>query len=117
MEKKLDMYVENIFRQPNRLVLRHPVPASEYGDGFFCSAATDGQRLMASVGDSQVYSRTAVAGSNPTSQQPTLDRQCPGRLPSVGEDSMISTSHSHHKKRYLLINNPFFMVLHRKFFL
>jgi hypothetical protein len=31
------MYVENIFRQPSRLVLRHPVPASEYGDGFFCS--------------------------------------------------------------------------------
>jgi hypothetical protein len=32
------MYVEDIFRQPSRLALRHPVPASEYADGFFCSA-------------------------------------------------------------------------------
>ncbi len=31
------MFVENIFRQPDRLVLRHPVQMSEYGDGFFCS--------------------------------------------------------------------------------
>jgi hypothetical protein len=33
------MYVENIFSQPSRLVLRHPASASvsEYGDGFFCS--------------------------------------------------------------------------------
>jgi hypothetical protein len=31
------MFVEHIFRQPDRLVLRHPVQMSEYGDGFFCS--------------------------------------------------------------------------------
>jgi hypothetical protein len=37
MMEKSDKYVENIFRLPSRLVLHHPVPASEYNDGFFCS--------------------------------------------------------------------------------
>jgi hypothetical protein len=35
------MFVEQIFRQPDCLVLRHPVQMSEYGDGFFCSVAGD----------------------------------------------------------------------------
>ncbi len=31
------MFVEHIFRQPDCLVLRHPVRMSECDDGFFCS--------------------------------------------------------------------------------
>jgi hypothetical protein len=32
------MFVEFIFHQSDRLLLRHPVQMLECGDGFFCSA-------------------------------------------------------------------------------
>jgi hypothetical protein len=35
MSKMSDMPVGNIFRQPNRLVLLHPMQLTEIGDGFF----------------------------------------------------------------------------------
>ncbi len=37
MLEKSDMSVEDKLRQPGRLVLRHPVQISEFGDWFFCS--------------------------------------------------------------------------------
>ncbi len=37
--EKSDMSVEDKLRQPGRLVLRHPVQISEFGDRFFCSVA------------------------------------------------------------------------------
>jgi hypothetical protein len=37
MLEKSDMSVKDKLRQPGRLVLRHSVQISEFGDRFFCS--------------------------------------------------------------------------------
>jgi hypothetical protein len=37
MSEKSDIPIGDRFHQPDRLVLRHPVSMSEFGDSFFCS--------------------------------------------------------------------------------